>query len=399
MRTNIFLPKEKDMRNSWKNLIHHSLHPKTDLLYGHTITDGHGFPTAEEIVACRPNPCGYGTGLDDCMIDSSTMLDACLCRYEQDGSEEAATLAKRLAGGLLRCAAAAKSEGFIPRGLSPIDGTSHYPDSSRDQYTLLVFGLYRYLRSPLCDAQEQAAIAEALVRVARRCEKNVTKETGYDLLREDGGPSLYTTMWGDTLGNHEHCRLPMIYLAAWRASGDSHWLSLYQEKRDEALAHSLPMSSYWHLYALQQMQCALWICRDAEQEKGYQERYTTVMQEVAAYALSCVAKTQSAIERITTLPSQATDYHTLRWEEKKNEKWGTLPSLYPCGSNNTDDFYLVQDAPNILIVASLAGISATVEALALFSRAYATILPDRYYGTAAVHFLSAYYRTKQKHER
>ena len=93
------------------------------------------------------------------------------------------------------------------------------------------------------------------------------------------------------------------------------------------------------------------------------------------------------------LPAQTQDYRTLEWEERPNEKWGKLPSFYPCGSNNTDDFYLVQDAPNILIVSSLAGMPATKEAHALFTRAYETILPDRYRGTAAVHFLSAYYRS------
>ena len=133
--------------------------------------------------------------------------------------------------------------------------------------------------------------------------------------------------------------------------------------------------------------------REAEPEEAYKAKYAAVMQEVAAYALGRVDATAKAIAQVSPLPAQTQDYRTLEWEERPNERWGKLPSFYPCGSNNTDDFYLVQDAPNILIVSSLAGMPATKEAHALFTRAYETILPDRYRGTAAVHFLSAYYRS------
>ena len=80
------------------------------------------------------------------------------------------------------------------------------------------------------------------------------------MLQEDGSPSLVTKLWGESLGNHEVMRLPMIYMFAYEISGDSHWLGKYEGIIDEALDRSLPMARYWHLYALQQMQVSTLLC-------------------------------------------------------------------------------------------------------------------------------------------
>lgn len=142
----------------------------------------------------------------------------------------------------------------MPRAVSVEDGKTHYPDSSRDQYTMFAFAMHRYLTSTLCTPSEKDAIATAAVAIAGRAEKNITPETGYDMLTDDDRPTLVTVMWGDTLGNHEYLRLSMLYLLAYESSGDGYWLNKYSKIREEAYQKSLPMSErYWALYTLQQM--------------------------------------------------------------------------------------------------------------------------------------------------
>lgn len=43
------------------------------------------------------------------MVNGATTLDACLLRYEKENDPSAAEFAKKLVGGMLRCASLAKS--------------------------------------------------------------------------------------------------------------------------------------------------------------------------------------------------------------------------------------------------------------------------------------------------
>ena len=218
---------------------------KTCLIYDHVIRGREAeLPTVKEILTAFPDPCGYSTGMEDGMINGATMLDACLIKYEREKDEAAAKFAKKIVQGMLDCASSAKSEGFLPRGVSIEDGKTHYPDSSRDQYTMFAFGMHRYMTSALCSASERERIAKITVAIARRAEKNVIPENNYDMLTDDGGPTLVTTMWGDTLRNHEYMRLPMLYLIAYEASGDEYWRKKYEAIREEAYRKSLPMGKY-----------------------------------------------------------------------------------------------------------------------------------------------------------
>ena len=85
--------------------------PKTRLIYDHAhACDMAHFPTAEEVAAIYPNPCGYAVGMEDGMINGGTMLDACLIKYELEDDADAADLARKLVKGMLNCASSAKSE-------------------------------------------------------------------------------------------------------------------------------------------------------------------------------------------------------------------------------------------------------------------------------------------------
>ena len=100
---------------------------KTCLIYDHIVNGREDeFPTPSEIGELYPNPCGYTTGMEDGMISGGTMLDACLLKYERENDPAAAEFSRKLVCGMLNCAESAKTEGFLPRAVSPADGKSLY---------------------------------------------------------------------------------------------------------------------------------------------------------------------------------------------------------------------------------------------------------------------------------
>lgn len=377
---------------AWNHIAKRLLHEKTNLIYDHILKDS-DFPTPEETRLSYPNPCGYGTDMEDSMINAGTMLDACLILCETQKDSEAEKISHRLVDGMVKCADSAYTEGFLPRSVTPIDGKSHYINSSIDQYTLFVFGAHRYINSYLCTNEERRNLSRILESFAKRAEKNITKENNYDMLRDDGGKSHVTTFWGENLGNHEYLRLPMIYLAAWEAGGNEHWLEAYRKIRSEAYEKSLPMSSYWHLYALQQMQASVRLCYDADPDEGWRKKYGFLLNEVADYALGMVLEISKELSERTdvNLPSQCFRDRELR-ENIHLKKLG-LYSLSPV-HEDTDTFFFMQDAANIAIVTGLSPDKKLAkEAAELFKYAYEKIDFEKHTRALPVHFLQGYYRT------
>ncbi len=239
-------------------------------------------PTPENCKSSYPNPAGYDTEIEDCTLAGGSLLDACISLYNITNNNDTAAFAQALAEGLLHSAEVSR-DGFIPRGICRQDGKSHYIDSSRDQYTLFIFSLYRYYTSDICTEEHQKRIRNAAVKIALRAERNVTLENGYDMLREDGGRTLVTTMWGDDMGCHEAMRLPMIYLFAYSCSGDAHFLELYKDLRDEAVKRSRFNREFWTFYALHQMQSSLRICCGLEDEPEYKAKILSLMDETSQH--------------------------------------------------------------------------------------------------------------------
>ena len=260
----------------------------TNLIYDHSISGGaDDFPNADDCKKSFPNPCGWGTGMEDSMLAGGTMLEACVdLRESLDNADD---FIKKTADGMLRCSEAALSEGFIPRSVCMSDGRSHYVDSSRDQYTLFIYGLHKYLRSGICSCDDRARIKRAAEAVARRANKNVTRENGYDMLRDDGEKSIATVMWGN-LENHEFMRLAMIYLFAYEAGGDKKWLFEYEKIFYKSIENSLPMKSYWHLYAIHQMQASLRLCYESDTDPVRKKLIADVMNTAAEYVVGQAGK-------------------------------------------------------------------------------------------------------------
>lgn len=252
---------------------------RTAMLYDHANKPASYFPTAEEIARVIPNPCGYGTGMEDCMISGGMVLDA-LCTLPDRTREEEAFLHLVL-NGMLDNALAARPLGFLPRGRSPQDGKSYYPDTSRDQYTLFIYGCYRALRAGVCTEEERSKMREVACAFVARTEEYVTPENDYDMSCADGGASIANLLWGDRVQNHETMRLPMMYLFAHTLTGDDKYWQKFVAIRDEAIRRALPMTEYWAMYTLQQM--CMSVKMVAELDPEHRARYDEILAQIAAF--------------------------------------------------------------------------------------------------------------------
>ena len=109
-----------------------------------------------------PNPAGYGTGMEDCMLNAGIMMDAVVSRYEAAGDSSMRSYAERICRGLILDATVSSQKGYLPRGVSPADCQSHYIDTSRDQYTNWIYGAYRMYYSPLADEKQKDDIRSCI---------------------------------------------------------------------------------------------------------------------------------------------------------------------------------------------------------------------------------------------
>jgi len=385
----------EEINKAWDYIVKNVYNPTTKLIYDHKhARDLSHFPTAEEVNRSYPNSSGYSVGMEDGMINGGTMIDACLCCYEEDGDEDVLKLAHDLLDGMLNCVECARTEGFVPRAVTPFDGKTSYVDSSRDQYTMFVFGAHRMLHGGYCTDEEKQNLKKALVSVARRAEKNVIAENDFDILRDDGGRTLVNIMWGNTLGNHEYLRLPMIYAAAWETSGDDHWLDMYRKYREEAYEKSLKMSEYWHLYALQQMQASVLVCMEIENDEDWKGKYFELMNTVADYIIGMTDKVSKDLASYTKYNEKYIPFRQVEMAESLRIKEIGLPCMVPA-RNDTEEFFVLQDAANIIIVnAMVPGRETPKEAEKLYWKAFDKIDFSVHERVVPVHFLEGYYRMK-----
>lgn len=263
--------------------------PETHIFYDYLTSYEPGkyqqhLPTPEEVARVFPNECGYDTGMEDGMIFSGPWLTAIIsrekCETDADMKTSLKTVAHEVFLGIESCATVHSTPGFLARAVLPADGKSVYPNSSRDQYTHAVHGMWHYYHSPFCqgnelwstDEAEKERIRKVLSLIADRMIQNVIPENNFDSLRLDGSRDIrgISRMWN--VAAHEVARLPMIYAAAWDTCRESPSEELrkksetyYQEYRkyvaqavdqslalDEGTLRRLVMT-----YALLQMQSSL----------------------------------------------------------------------------------------------------------------------------------------------
>jgi hypothetical protein len=244
-------------------------------------------------------------------------------RFAVTRDESLRERAKAVFQGIRRCALEHDAPGFVARGLCPEDGRGFYPNSSRDQYTHVVHGLWLYRRSPLCDAETRAVIGDILTATADRMIRNVTPANDFDSLRADGSRDArgISRMWN--VKGHEAARLPMIYAAAWEATGRSDYHERYRQLLRPAIDQSATVEEQQPTYALLQMQISLELLADLEPDAGLKKQMHGIM---AMIAQRCAARAkradQTAGKLDLTMP--CSDWRTgegLEWEGAYRKVW------------------------------------------------------------------------------
>ncbi len=255
-------------------------------------------PTAAEVKRQYPNECGYDTGMEDGMISAGVMLSLIVDRYAVTQEEFLRDRALDVYRGIHRSATAHGVPGFIARAVCPEDLTSIYPNSSRDQYTHAVHGLWLYAQSPLCNAETREEIGVLLSAVADRMTRNVTPENNYDSLRADGSRDTrgISRMW--EVNAHEAARLPMIYAAAWDVTKNPVYYERYRHYIAPAVAQSATIGGGHPTYALLQMQASLELLLSLEKDSALQEEMEQTLEKVSA---QCAERAIAADKRAKDL--------------------------------------------------------------------------------------------------
>lgn len=205
------------------------VHPEIELAYGKRINGPRGIGALESVEAVanltvhgEHRPWGYGSGIEDLAYQNGMLIYA-LCDAEAATGEPLfAEMAQRAFRGLKRMSTISPVSGFIPRGPHPADGKTYYPDSSLDQHSLYVCGLWRFHNSRLSSPENKQWIEEMIVKVTRRLEKNHWSF----LVEDDSRPSQ---AGGDMLPMRpaQAALLLAMLAVTHQVTGDSHWLDLY----------------------------------------------------------------------------------------------------------------------------------------------------------------------------
>lgn len=296
-------PVEDIVEGLWKVTWERFYLPRTNQFYDYLTSyeSDRGLahlPTAAEVKRQYPNECGYDTGMEDGMISAGVLLSLIIDRHAVTGEEFLRERALEVFRGIQRSATAHGVPGFLARAVCPEDLTSVYPNSSRDQYTHAVHGLWLYANSPLCSPGTHKEIATTLSAIADRMTRHVTPENNYDSLRADGSRDTrgISRMW--EVDAHEAARLPMIYAAAWDVTKNPAYHERYRHYIEPAVNQSSPISDRCATYALLQMQASLELLLSLEKEPALQEKIRQALEMVAA---RCAERAVAADKRAKDL--------------------------------------------------------------------------------------------------
>ena len=347
--------------SAWEVVFRRFFCPDTELFYDFVIDDGnawHHLPSVEDIKASVPNPCGWGTGMEDSALNGGTLMDALVSAYALTGDGRIKAYADKVFSGLLGCA---MDDGFIARSISPFDRKSHYIESSRDQYTHWIYAMVHFLNSELSSESQREQIKKVLVEFAEKAEHDLTPDNTYhSLLDDEGKPSLVCYMKGEMINRHESLRTAMIYMAAYAVTNDKHWLEKYRDERAWGLefAELIDLEKghvFQRSFALMQMQLSVRLIYDYEEDEAYKARYKALLDKVAE---GCEHFILTSVEWLKGFEMPQT---VIAWQDCPKEFIGTennpygyeviMPNVY--AASNGEAMWHLRNAADAIIVQGL----------------------------------------------
>lgn len=240
------------------------------------------FPSVEEVWQSIPNTAGWQTPIEDCCLCGGTSLAAMLLRHQSNPCAETEQSVRNIFRGLKTLASCGRRRGFIARGVLP-DGKTHYMDTSVDQYTHFLFGIWRYFKSPLCSVEDREFIKQKVSDICLQLEEDdfyINTEAGSAATFGDIGALRYSRVE----------RVLQVYAAGWKLTGNAHFEEIYNRlkeeqngKRMEILATQFPPSGEC-LYAILQTQMALRCLYEIEPDSKSRAIFREAMSRVASAA-------------------------------------------------------------------------------------------------------------------
>ena len=201
------------------------LHKPFGYLLDYADQEGNApIPTEEECRMAIPNATSYWTPIANGAFFTGLYVYALITKYNRAPDPRTEREIETLIGGLKLLQDAARTEGFIPRGVAE-DGVSHYPFSSEDQVVPWVLAMDAYRRSSACKDSEE--IRQRLLKqllAMKKCSWGIPTEIDGMVM----GSWISSTTWRGA-GKLLYCTRILAELTA-----DPEDLAQYEALRDSA---------------------------------------------------------------------------------------------------------------------------------------------------------------------
>ena len=248
------------------------------------------WPTVDEVLRCIPNTAGWQTPMEDNCLCGGSYLDSMLMRHAANPTPENERCVREIFRGLKNLSTCGRRRGFIARGLLP-DLKTHYPDTSVDQYTFYLYGMWRYFNSLLANADDRAFILKKVSDICLQFEEDefvIQTEAGAVATFGDINAMLYTRVE----------RVLQPFAVGWKITGNAHFADVYAKLKAENNRQRMkilqndgpPEKGNVSFYALLQTQIALRCLHEIEPDAPDRSIYDNAMTRIARAASKWVGQ-------------------------------------------------------------------------------------------------------------
>lgn len=291
---------ETQIETLWNDSKKTYFSPNTNLFYTRPIVK---VPSPEDMKRLMPlkksgvpNWHGGGSGTEDCSMLGGIILAGLCDKYKVTKDEETVARARAMFQGLKLNATAHGDKGFVARGVSPVDAKTIYPGTSRDQYTHLIHGMWRYFNSPMSTEKDKEDIKQIFSNIADKMLREVRADANppysfkfYKGMNDDRGVGKMLEV-----KPHEAARLSMFYACAYDVTKNKKYRNEYRKHLQYAIEHSAnivnmtkPQLRGWvPAYAVLQMEASLEVLYVLEKNAKTKKQLADVMDLVANFAES-----------------------------------------------------------------------------------------------------------------